>query len=78
MASTVTIGLVRLLGELGISLDREQTAALDVRLTTLVEESQAAAMLLTNCPVCGCSLATFPRGGCVHRCSCCGLGGGRR
>jgi hypothetical protein len=77
MAAVVTIGLVKLLGEIGISLNQEQTAALDVRLTALVEESQSA-MLLTNCPVCGCSLTVVPRGGCVHACSCCGLGGGRR
>jgi hypothetical protein len=77
MTATVTLGLVKLLGEIGVSLDQEQTAALDVKMTALVEESESA-LMLTNCPRCGCSLATFPRGGCIHGCSCCGPGGGRR
>jgi hypothetical protein len=73
-----TVGLMKLLGEVGVELDQEQTDALDVKLTALIEEAQAATMFLANCPVCGCSLATFPKGGCVHACSCCGLGGGGR
>lgn len=73
----VTVGLVRVLREIEIYLDDDQVAALDVRLMALVEEAQNAT-LLTLCPVCGCSLAVVPVGGCAHGCSCCGMGGGRR
>lgn len=77
MTATVTLGLVRLLKEIEIYLDDDQVAALDARLMALVEEAQSTS-LLTLCPVCGCSLAAVPVGGCAHGCSCCGMGGGRR
>lgn len=77
MIAVVTAGLVRLLQEIEVYLDDDQVAALDARLTALVEEAQSMS-LLTHCPVCGCSLATVPVGGCSHGCSGCGMGGGRR